>query len=189
MQTAPRSSGSVVCLTIAHDDLSPPPAPMPYDTNSSLWPTRNDVFFRDRVLRPQQQHGPHCVSTALAVLTGASPADFQSRINTQDPRSWSAELAPWGMQLAYCPTDVRKLKFYLEELLELDDLFTLSYYTSHSADEILGDPDATGWVSGSHIVVLHRDKIFDSAGSKITYAWDHACMEFHTKRIFRVTPA
>lgn len=161
---------------------------MPYDTNSKLWPTRNDVFFRNRVFYPQQQHGPHCVSTALAILTGTEPSHFDGRINTQDPRSWSAQLTPWGMQLAYCPTDVRKLKFYLEELLDLDDLFTLSYYTSHSAEEILADPDPSGWVCGSHIVVLHRDKIIDPASGKVIYAWGHACMGFHTKRIFRVTP-
>jgi len=161
---------------------------MPYDLNSTLWPNRDDVFFRDHTFIPQRQSGPHCVSTTLAMLTGTSPETFQGTVNTQDPRSWSAALAPWDMQLAYCPTDARKLKFYLEDLLSVDDLFTLSYYTSHSAEEILADPDPSGWVCGSHIVVLHRDKTIDPASGKVTYAWDHACMGFHTKRIFRVTP-
>ena len=161
---------------------------MPYDLNSTLWPNREDVFFRDHAFIPQRQTGPHCVSTTLAMLTGTSPETFQGTVNTQDPRSWSAALAPWDMQLAYCPTDARKLKFYLEDLLSVDDLFTLSYYTSHSAEEILADPDPSGWVCGSHIVVLHRDKTIDPASGKVTYAWDHACMGFHTKRIFRVTP-
>lgn len=159
---------------------------MAYDLNSTLWPNRDDVFFRDHTFIPQRQTGPHCVSTTLAMLTGTSPETFQGTVNTQDPRSWSAALAPWDMQLAYCPTDARKLKFYLEDLLSVDDLFTLSYYATEDAREILRDPDAGGWVTSSHIVLLHRDTILDPASGKATLVLLHECLERHTKRIFRV---
>lgn len=162
---------------------------MPYDFKSSLWTKPDEHFFRDLCLTPQQQKGPHCVSTSLAILTGRAPEDFQGTINTQDPRSWSEQLKPRGMQLAYCPTDVRKLKFYLEDLFCIDDLFTLSYYTALDHDEILGDPDSRGWLCGSHIVVMHREKIIDPMSGRVTPAHQHPCMQMHTKRVFRVVPA
>ena len=161
---------------------------MPYDSDCRLWPNPSDRFFRDRELRPVSQDGPQCVATSLAILTGADPADFVGKVNTQDPASWSEALAPYGMQLAYCPTDARKLEFYLPELLELDDLFTLSYYTPEDPKEILRDPDERGWICGSHIVVLHRGQILDPSGGTVTDALDHGCGGRHTKRIFRVVP-
>jgi len=162
---------------------------MPYDMNSDLWSNPEDVFFRDRELRALQQTGKHCVPTSLAILTGATPEQFQGNVNTQDPTSWSDRIKEWGMQLAYCPTDARKLRFYMPELLELDDLFTLSYYTPDDPDTILGDPDERGWVCGSHIVVMHRDKILDPASGLVTLAKEHCCKNRHTKRVFRVVPA
>src|ERR1700733_10134819 len=124
-----------------------------YDLNATLWPNKDECFFRDRDIWPILQTGPHCVSTTLAMLTRKTPEDFHGKMNTQDPSSWSQVLQLYGMKLAYCPMDVRKLKFYM------DDLFTLSYYTSLDPEDILGDPDSKGWVTGSHIVILHRNKI------------------------------
>ena len=159
---------------------------MPYDMNSHLWPNLEDIFFRNQELRALSQIGPHCVSTSLAILTGANPEDFQGIVNTQDPISWSEKIKEWDMQLAYCPTDARKLRFYIPELLELDDLFTLSYYLDE--DAILEDPDDDGWICGSHIVVMHRDKIIDPEGGLVIRAEEHPCNNYHTKRIFRVVP-
>ena len=93
------------------------------------------------------------------------------------------------MQFAYCPTDARKLRFYIPELIELDDLFTLSYYTTSDQHTILGAPNNSGWVCGSHIVVMHRNRILDPATGTVTMASEHHCNEYHTKRIFRVVPA
>lgn len=162
---------------------------MPYDASCHLWPDPTEGFFRERRLRPLRQAGPHCVSTALSILTGATPEAFQGVVNTQDPISWSDKIREWGMQFAYCPTDVRKLGFYLPELVALDDLFTLSFYTSLDSNVILRNPDARGWTSASHIVVLHRDRIFDPATGLVTKAREHACRGYYTKRIFRVVPA
>jgi len=163
---------------------------MPYDSISRLWPNSEDVFFRDRDFPAMHQHGPHCVSTTLAILTGETPERFQDVLNTQDPVSWSKAIRKWGMQLAYCPTDVRKLRFYIPELLKYDDLFTLSYYTHRDGqEELLRDPREDGWVCGSHIVVMHRDKILDPATGTITDATEDHCNDRHTKRIFRVVPA
>jgi len=161
---------------------------MPFDLVSHLWPDLKEGFFRDRELRAIRQKGPHCVSTSLAILTGASPEQFQGAVNTQDPISWSDKIKEWGMQFAYCPSDARKLRFYIPELIELDDLFTLSYYTTLDGDTILRDPNNRGWVCGSHIVVMHRDKILDPASGTVTSANQHPCNNYHTKRIFRVVP-
>jgi hypothetical protein len=162
---------------------------MTYDATSPLWPRADESFFRDRTFRVLRQSGPHCVSTVLGILTGTSPAEFQGRINTQDPVSWSEALQQWDMKLAYCPTDARKLKHYMKELVALDDLFTLSYYTTKDPKAILGEPNSDGWVTGSHIVILHRSKILDPQSGPETEAFDHPCNDYHTKRIFRVVPA
>lgn len=162
---------------------------MPYDRNSHLWPDPKERFFSEHEVRVIRQTGPHCVSTSLAILTGAKPEQFQGVVNKQDPISWSDKIKQWGMQFAYCPTDARKLRFYIPELIELDDLFTLSYYTALDGHTILGDPNHNGWVCGSHIVVMHRDKILDPAGGTVTDATEHHCNNCHTKRVFRVVPA
>lgn len=47
-------------------------------------------------------------------------------------------------------------------------------------------PDAHGWVTSSHIVLLHRDMILEPASGKTTLVLLHECLERHTKRIFRV---
>jgi len=110
-------------------------------------------------------------------------------MNTQDPVSWSEALQKWDMKLAYCPTDARKLKHYMKELVALDDLFTLSYYTPPNPNAILGEPNSDGWVTSFHIVILHRSKILDPLSGTETEAFDHPCNDYHTKRIFRVVPA
>ena len=131
-----------------------------YDFTATLWENNDENFFRDRIFHPIQQYGPRCVATTLAMLTGKNPEDFQGKINTQNPCSWSQALNSDGMKFAYCPTDVRKLKFYMNELVALDDLFTISYYTSTCSP---------------------------ATGTK-TPASEHHCNEYHTKRIFRIVP-
>ena len=129
------------------------------------------------------------ITGLLAILTGSTPEDFQGIVNTQDPISWSDKIQEWNMQFAYCPTDTRKLKYYIDELIMLDDLFTLSYYTTTDKNKILSDPNSNGWITGSHIVVLHRDMIFDPAQGNKIKALEHKSNNFHVKRIFRVVPA
>lgn len=122
------------------------------------------------------------------MLTGKNPEDFQNdKVNTQDPNSWSDSLKPYGMKLAYCPTDVRKLKFYMDGLIKLNDLFLLCYY-SPTDSSILADPDPSGWVCGSHVVILHMNLIIDPKRGNKQPAKSHECNERHTKRIFRVVP-
>ena len=50
------------------------------------------------------------------------------------------------------------------------------------------DPDS-GFVCGSHVVILHKDRIIDSKRGDLMIAKEHECMQSHTKRIFRVVPA
>lgn len=161
---------------------------MPYDLASSLWPDTSEQFFRQRMFLPIKQSGPHCVSAALAILSGAAPERFQGQVNTQDPRSWSDALHSYGMKLAFCPTDVRKLQFYFAELLNLDDLFALSYFTPKNSLDVLGDPNENGWVCGSHVVVLHRDLVLDPATGDSSKLDEFKGAKSHTKRIFRVVP-
>jgi hypothetical protein len=162
---------------------------MPYNSNSLLWSGREEHFFPNKDFQIIQQKGPHCVSTVLGIMTNTDPKIFQGLINTQDPVSWSDALKEYNMKLAYCPTDVRRIKHYLKEMISLDDLFTLSYYSSEEPDIILGEPDGKGWITGSHIVILHRDKIWDSKTGSITNALDHECKEKYAIRIFRVVHA
>lgn len=162
---------------------------MPYNATAPLWPSQNEAFFRTKCFRPVRQQGPHCVSTVLAMLTGEAPESFQGAVNTQDPISWSEALREWGMKLAYCPTDARKLKHNMDELVRLDDLFTVSFYTSPDPRVILGEPDGRGWITGSHIVILHRRTILDPATGAIADALKHECNDRYTKRVFRVVPA
>ena len=161
---------------------------MPYDRNSGLWPPTDEHFFREREITPIRQSGPHCVSTVLGMLTGAEAERFQGKVNTQDPVSWSKSLSKWNMKLAYCPSDVRKVKYYLSELLAIDDLFTISYFTPYQSSDILADPSEDGWICGSHIVILHRDRIIDPASGEACGFHEHDCLECHTKRLFRVVP-
>lgn len=161
---------------------------MAHDLKSHLWTNKTDSFFRDHKFEPIKQSGKHCVPASLAILTNKKSEEFQNdKVNTQDPYSWSEALRLSGMRLAYCPSDVRKLKFYMPELIELNDLFLLCYY-SPTDSTILDDPDEKGWVCGSHVVVLHRDKIVDPKYGNITDATKHECNDHHTKRLFRVLP-
>ena len=162
---------------------------MPFNRNAPLWPNTTDAFFRDRELKAQEQEPGQCVATVLAMLTNSEPMYFVGDINTQDPRSWSSAISDWGLRLAYCPTDVRKLEFYRDELLAIDDLFTISYFAVSKPAEILRDPGRGGWVCPSHVVVLHRDMILDPSEGCEVAASDHRCWRRHTKRIFRVAPA
>ncbi|GIV18998.1 MAG: hypothetical protein KatS3mg023_0749 [Armatimonadota bacterium] len=160
-----------------------------YNRSCGLWTNTEEHFYRDKVIHPIRQQGPRCVATTLAMLTATEPERFYPPvINTQDPVSWSEALRPFGMKLAYCPADVRKLRFYMDELVGYDDLFLLCYYTA-SGEEILSDPDETGWVCGSHVVILHRDRIIDPASGTVQPAREHVCNHCHTKRIFRVVPS
>lgn len=162
---------------------------MAHDLHARLWSNNDDHFFRDLCLSPQRQTGPRCVPTSLAILTQQTPETFAGKINTQDPVSWSSALRPYGMKLAYCPTDVRQVRFYVPDLVAHDDLFTVSYYTPINPTKVLDDPDQDGWVCGSHVVVVHRDSVLDPSSGTRYPITTLGASGFHTKRIFRVIPA
>lgn len=166
------------------------------DDNSPLWHgDKEESFYRQLKIVPQQQHGPTCVSTSLLMLATAAsgkkdviyPKDSPG-FNTQDPVSWSDYLFEnVGMKLAYCSFDCRLVEHYIPELLRLDDLFLMSYYTG----DFTAEPNEKGFVCSSHIVIFHRHQVIDPATGK---AYDmrkqkHPCVKYHTKRIFRVVPA
>jgi len=163
---------------------------MPFDTKSLLWSGPPETYFQDRLIQPIEQIGPHCVSTVLAMLSGATPERFQGVVNTHDPVSWSDALRDYGLKLASCPHDNRRVKFYAPELVALNDLFTVSYFTPSEPAEVWEDPrPKDGWVCGSHIVILQGGEIIDPARGDRVPALEHRGMEKFTKRIFRVVPA
>jgi hypothetical protein len=126
----------------------------------------------------------------LARATGAEvgPEDFMPNINSQSPHSWSKALKPYGMQLAYCNFDIRRLEHYIDELVEMDDLFVLCFYSKDPPY----DPEVEGGkLCTAHIVTLHKDMIFDTArgGEKaVVPASDYNRSKRQTKRIFRIVP-
>ena len=160
---------------------------MSYNKNANIWNGPGEHFFRELELEPLVQESGQCVRTCLAMLTSQEPREFHG-VNTQDPVSWSEALKSHGMKLAYCSTDVRKLRYYLDEAAGIDDLFLLCYYCASDA-EVMGEPDEGGWICGSHVVVLHRDKVLDPMLGIETPAAEHGCRGLHTKRLFRVVPA
>jgi hypothetical protein len=141
------------------------------------------------------QIGPTCVSNSLSLLTlgAARPEDFQgeaSGVNTQDPVTWSHALKRFGKKLAYTSSDTRRLRWYVPELLRLDDIFTVSYYTG----DFTSDPSDDGWVCGSHIVVVAGGMLYDSCRDDSPTAlgspfFDELYGCKFLKRIFRVVPA
>ena len=137
------------------------------NASAPLWdasdPGEDDgSYFRDMNIDHIKQIGPSCVATTLAMIartTGvnASPDDFKKITNSQSPHSWSNALKPYGMQLAYCNNDLRRIEYYIDELVELNDLFFLSFYSVDPPS----DPDEKGKLCTAHIVTLHKDTIYD----------------------------
>lgn len=165
---------------------------MNYDLASTLWTEAADEgksWFQELRLTHRQQVGGSCVSTGLSLLTGEEPVHVRQQINTQDPVSWSRYLQRHGFKLAYCPTDFRRLAHYVDELLALDDLFTLSTYSPGNPLEIGAEPDDDGWVCGSHFVLLHRDTVYDTRYRTAVRLEDYVDTNRYIKRLFRVLPA
>ena len=161
--------------------------------NSSAGDEPHGPFFPEVVIEHIKQIGPSCVATTLAMIartTGAdvSPDDFKGITNSQSPHSWSNALKPYGMQLAYCNHDLRRIEHYIEELVELNDLFFLSFYSVNPPS----DPDGNGKLCTAHIVTMHNGTIYDTAkhsgSGGVVLANEYERLERQTKRIFRVVP-
>ena len=166
------------------------------DSNAPLWDMSDCAdgpFFDNLNLNHIKQVGPSCVATTLTMIarsTGANVSvDYFKRItNSQSPYSWSEALKPFGMQLAYCNVDLRRIGYYIDELISHDDLFLLSFYSLNPPS----DPDENGKLCTAHIVTMHKDQIYDTAKSQyfggLVSAENYPRLERQTKRIFRVVP-
>lgn len=160
-----------------------------FDLKSRLWPDRNGPsWFRDLDIGHDMQFGGSCVATSLGLLTGEDPDIIREAINTQDPVSWSHYLQGYGMKLAYCPTDLRRLRHYAKELLALDDLFAISTYSSTDPADIGREPDSRGWICGSHLALLHRSRVHDTRLAAPVPLNEYADLDCYVKRVFRVVP-
>jgi hypothetical protein len=126
----------------------------------------------------------------VARATGAdfTPEDFKAVTNSQSPHSWSEALKPYGMQLAYCNHDQRRIGYLIDELKHLNDLFFLCFYSVDPPS----DPDENGKLCTAHIVTMHGSEIYDTAKypekGGVCDASDYSRLEKQTKRIFRVVP-
>ena len=138
------------------------------DASAPLWHLakgeENEIFFSDLELEHLKQIGPSCVATTLCMVaraTGAdvTPEDFKAITNSQSPHSWSEALKPYGMQLAYCNHDQRRIGYLIDELKQLNDLFFLSFYSVDPPS----DPDENGKLCTAHIVTMHGPTIYDTA--------------------------
>ncbi len=150
-------------------------------------------FFSHLSVEHVKQQGPSCVATTLSMVvnsTGANttPEDFKEVTNSQAPHTWSEALKPYGLQLAYCNSDLRRLGYFIDELVEYDDLFLLSFFSKDPPS----DPLPSGKLCTAHIITLHKDTIYDTAKDKhaggVCIADDYSRLERQTKRIFRVVP-
>jgi hypothetical protein len=160
-------------------------------TNVIKRPGILDLLRRASPAKPGEQYGApgNGASTGLSLLTGEEPTAVRAQLNTQDPVSWSKYLQRHGMKLAYCSTDLRRLRHYADELLAHDDLFTISTYSPGEPDEIGEEPDGSGWICGSHFVVLHRDTVYDTRFAHPVALRDYCDLNRYVKRLFRVVPA
>ena len=168
------------------------------NANAPLWDPPNadepqGPFFPEMAIEHTKQIGPSCVATTLAMIARTTGADveaddFKTITNSQSPHSWSNALKPYGMQLAYCNHDARRIEHYIDELVELNDLFFLCFYSVNPPS----DPDANGKLCTAHIVTMHNDTIYDTAkhsgSGGVVLANDYTRLERPTKRIFRVVP-
>ena len=167
-----------------------PTAPLWYASSGS----EDDApFFDDLKLQHVRQVGPSCVATTLSMVANATgakttPEDFKAVTNSQAPHTWSEALKPYGMQLAYCNHDLRRLAYFVDELVELNDLFFLCFYS----EDPPSDPNASGKLCTAHIVTMHRGTVYDTAKAAhfggVCHAHDYSRLERQTKRIFRVVP-
>lgn len=167
-----------------------PTAPLWYDDHKD---EASGSFFNDVNIEHVKQVGPSCVATTLSMVanaTGANttPEDFKVVTNSQAPHTWSQALKPYGLQLAYCNNDVRRLEYFIDELVAYDDLFFLCFYS----EDPPSDPSPSGKLCTAHIITLHKDTIYDTAkwpsSGGVCQAQDYSRLERQTKRIFRVVP-
>ena len=140
------------------------------DASAPLWHLSKDEnhtsFFDDLQLKHLRQIGPSCVATTLCMVAKATGADvtpeyFKARTNSQSPYSWSEALKPFGMQLAYCNHDQRRIEYIIDELKQLNDLFFVSFYSVDPPS----DPDENGKLCTAHIITMHGSTFYDTAKS------------------------
>ena len=128
------------------------------------------------------------VMVARATGADVTPEYFKARTNSQSPYSWSEALKPFGMQLAYCNHDQRRIEYIIDELKQLNDLFFVSFYSVDPPS----DPDENGKLCTAHIITMHGSTFYDTAKSTdnggVCDASDYSRLERQAKRIFRVVP-
>lgn len=151
-----------------------------------LWPDNSQSFFPSLQLHSAPVPGTFSIASIIASLTGGDLEVIMDKIGANHPVSWSRVLEDYGMKLAYCPTDIRRVIHYLDELVALNDVFILTYYTPERPSRILSEPDNLGWICGMHSVLVLRDMVYDPYLDIRQRIYAHHSRHFHTKSIFRV---
>ena len=80
---------------------------------------------------------------------------------THNHRILGQALKPFGMQLAYCNHDQRRIEYIIDELKQLNDLFFVSFYSIDPPS----DPDENGKLCTAHIITMHGSTFYDTAKS------------------------
>ena len=167
------------------------------DASAPLWHLskgqNHTSYFDDLKLKHLRQIGPSCVATTLCMVAKATGADvtpeyFKSRTNSQSPYSWSEALKPFGMQLAYCNHDQRRIEYIIDELKQLNDLFFVAstrlihQVTLMKMANCVQHTSSRCMVQHSMILRNHADN------GGVCDASDYSRLERQAKRIFRVVP-
>ena len=163
------------------------------NSTCEIWDCSDESYFDTININHKQQVGPSCVATTLSLIVEsfgftAKPDYFKARTNSQSPQSWSDSLKEFGLQLAYCNTDVRRLSYLVDELKSYNDLFLISFYSQDPPF----DTDVNGKLCTAHIVTLHNDTIYDTAkpssSGGVCKIGSYSRLDRPVKRIFRVLP-
>lgn len=147
---------------------------------SKLWTYEEPVVLNfDASINPLVQEKRRCLATCLGMISRQDPKVFYN-VNVNNPIEWSKALMPFGLKLAYCPTTVKLLEHYIEELTTYNGLFLIGVYTGD-----IDNFDDTEKVK-SHAIILENDHIIDPLmGKKINHEFSQN-VNFPVKRLFRV---
>ena len=150
---------------------------MQLSKRASLWPSREDCFFKDSKLNSKKL-GEISVFKLLATLTDAKQEFFKERMNKYYPIDLFNAFMWLGFRVVPCLTYNPSLKFYIDELIKLNDLFVIIYFTNKSVGK--------GLIRNGRVTVLFRDRLYLADGSRSIQMKE--CPDKQLIGIYRIVP-
>jgi len=148
-----------------------------------------EIFFHNKNFVPAQHDSCSAAAAALATICCCNVWDMENRIVPSNPRTWLLALQDFGLNLEYWTTWLCEMRWFMSDLLMVDDLFLLCYYTTVSPDEVMAFESQGMTTECFHIVILHRCAIIDPVLGECESAFLHPCNGMLARWIFRVVPA